>query len=285
MSPTSSFILTLSCTDRPGIVHQVTGFLVAQQANITEAAQFNDVATGLFFMRVRFVTAVPVALPVLREATRAFVGDWANQWGLYDAQAPVRTLILVSHLGHCLNELLFSCRENQLAVDVRAVVSNHCDFQALADGYGIPFHHIPVQPQNKAAAEARLMDIVRSQDVELVVLARYMQILSAETCAALAGRTINIHHSFLPGFKGAKPYTQAFARGVKLIGATAHYVTTDLDEGPIIEQDVARVTHAADPDALAAIGRAVECAVLHRAVRWHSERRVLLNGAKTVVFA
>jgi formyltetrahydrofolate deformylase len=278
-----SFIVTLSCPDRVGIVHAVTGLLVLHHANITEAAQFNDASTGLFFMRVRFDVQTPSPAP-LREAFTALAARYDMRWDLHHASARMPTVIMVSKLGHCLNDLLFRYRSQLLPVDIRAIVSNHRDFYQLAASYDIPFHHIPVTAATKERAEDRLREVLAQDNVELVVLARYMQVLSERLCSELSGRAINIHHSFLPSFKGARPYQQAFDRGVKLIGATAHYVTGDLDEGPIIEQDIARADHAMSPEQLTAIGRDSESAVLARAVVWHAERRVLLNGHKTVVF-
>jgi formyltetrahydrofolate deformylase len=278
-----SFIVTLSCPDRVGIVHAVTGLLVEHEANITEAAQFNDASTGLFFMRVRFDVQTPSPAP-LREAFAALAARYGMRWDLHNASARMPTVIMVSKLGHCLNDLLFRYRSQLLPVDIRAIVSNHRDFYQLAASYDIPFHHIPVTAATKERAEDRLREVLAQDNVELVVLARYMQVLSERLCNDLSGRAINIHHSFLPSFKGARPYQQAFDRGVKLIGATAHYVTGDLDEGPIIEQDIARADHSMSPAQLTAIGRDTESAVLARAVVWHAERRVLLNGHKTVVF-
>ena len=278
-----SFILTLSCPDRAGIVHAVTGLLAAQGGNIGEAAQFNDQGTGLFFMRVRFA-APGASLASLSAALGELAKVLAMQWQLHAAQERLPTIIMVSKLGHCLNDLLFRYRSQLLPLDIRAIVSNHRDYYQLAASYNIPFHHIPVTAQTKEQAEAKLLEIVAHERAELVVLARYMQVLSDDLCRALAGRAINIHHSFLPSFKGAKPYWQAHERGVKIIGATAHYVTAELDEGPIIEQDIARVDHSNDPAELTAIGRDVESAVLARAVTWHAQRRVLVNGHKTVVF-
>jgi formyltetrahydrofolate deformylase len=278
-----AYVVTLSCPDRVGIVHAVTGLLVEQQANITEAAQFNDASTGLFFMRVRFDVQTPSPV-TLRDAFTALAATYEMRWDLHNANARMPTVIMVSKLGHCLNDLLFRYRSQLLPLDIRAVVSNHRDFYQLAASYDIPFHHIPVTADTKERAEDRLRELLAHENVELVVLARYMQVLSARLCNDLSGRAINIHHSFLPSFKGARPYQQAFDRGVKLIGATAHYVTGDLDEGPIIEQDIARADHAMSPAQLTAIGRDTECAVLARAVVWHAERRVLLNGHKTVVF-
>jgi formyltetrahydrofolate deformylase len=278
-----AFVVTLSCPDRVGIVHAVTGLLVEHQANITEAAQFNDASTGLFFMRVRFDVEAPSPAP-LRDAFTALAATYNLRWDLHNANDRMPTVIMVSKLGHCLNDLLFRYRSQLLPLDIRAIVSNHRDFYQLAASYDIPFHHIPVTADTKERAEDRLRDVLAHENVELVVLARYMQVLSARLCNDLSGRAINIHHSFLPSFKGARPYRQAFDRGVKLIGATAHYVTGDLDEGPIIEQDIARADHAMSPAQLTAIGRDTESAVLARAVVWHAERRVLLNGHKTVVF-
>ena len=279
----ASYILTLSCTDRPGLVHAVTGVLVERGANVTEAQQFNDPGTGLFFMRMQF-DAPGDTLESLRVAFSPIEQRLALRLELAHAGERVRTLILVSQLGHCLNDLLFRWRTNLLPLDMRGIVSNHLDFEALALSYSVPFHHVPVSAATKAAAEAALLRLIDDEGIELVVLARYMQILSPAVCQRLAGRVINIHHSFLPSFKGAQPYRQAFERGVKIIGATAHYVTADLDEGPIIEQDIARVDHTHDPAELTAVGRDVECAVLARAVKWHAERRVLIDRNKTVVF-
>ena len=280
----TSFILTLACPDRPGIVHGVTGALADEGANITEAQQFNDAGTGLFFMRVQF-DAPGRTLERLRAALAPLPGRFAaSHWSLAPLSERMRCAILVSHLGHCLNDLLFRWRTGLLPLDLCVVVSNHREFEPLVDSYGLPYHHIPVGADDKPAAEARLLEVLEHQRIDLVVLARYMQILSDGLCERMAGRAINIHHSFLPSFKGAQPYRQAFERGVKIIGATAHYVTADLDEGPIIEQDIARVDHSHDPAELTAIGRDVECAVLARAVKWHAERRVLIDRNKTVVF-
>ena len=278
-----SLILTLSGPDRTGIVHAVTGVLATHGGNITDAAQFNDQSTGQFFMRVQFSLAAEGA-PAVRDALGQLAAGMGLRWQIHEAQARMRTVLMVSKLGHCLNDLLFRHKSQALPLDIRAVVSNHRDYYQLAASYDIPFHHIPVTPATKPQAEAKLLEIVEQEQAELVVLARYMQVLSNELCRALAGRAINIHHSFLPSFKGAKPYHQAYDRGVKIIGATAHYVTADLDEGPIIEQDIARVDHACDPEQLTHIGRDVECAVLARAVTWHAQHRVLVNGHKTVVF-
>ena len=282
MSP--AHILTFSCPDRTGIVHAVTGVLAEQGGNIAEAAQYNDQATERFFMRVQFTLPNDEAEPVLRAALATLGERLQMKWQLNAAERPMRSIIMVSKLGHCLNDLLFRWRSGLLPLDIRAVVSNHRDFYQLAASYNIPFHHIPVTPTTKAQAETKLLELVAQEEIELVVLARYMQVLSDELCRALEGRAINIHHSFLPSFKGAKPYHQAHDRGVKIIGATAHFVTGDLDEGPIIEQDISRVDHACDAQQLTTIGRDVESAVLARAVTWHARHRVLLNGHKTVVF-
>ncbi|MGE0313094.1 MAG: formyltetrahydrofolate deformylase [Lautropia sp.] len=279
----AAFILTLSCPDRIGIVHRVSAFLAERQANITEAAQFNDASTGLFFMRVRF-DADGEAPATLKAAFAPLADAMQMRWQMVAADARAPTLIMVSKLGHCLNDLLFRYRSGLLPLDIRAIVSNHRDYYQLAASYDIPFHHIPVAADTKDRAEARLLELIDAEAIELVVLARYMQVLSDRLCRRLEGRAINIHHSFLPSFKGASPYRQAFDRGVKLIGATAHYVTADLDEGPIIEQDIVRADHAMDPAQLTGMGRDVESAVLARAVVWHAEHRVLINGRKTVVF-
>jgi formyltetrahydrofolate deformylase len=278
-----AYILTLSCPDRPGIVHAVSGFLYERGGNIEEAAQYNDHGTGLFFMRVRFACD-QLTFEDLKAQLKFFAEPFAMQWRLHAGDVPMRAVILVSKEGHCLNDLLFRVKSGLLALDVRAIISNHREFYQLAASYNIAFHHIPVSAATKAQAEAKQYEIIESEGAELVVLARYMQVLSDEMCRKLAGRAINIHHSFLPSFKGAKPYYQAHDRGVKLIGATAHYVTADLDEGPIIEQDVERVDHTYRVEDLTAAGRDTESLVLARAVKWHSEHRVLLNGHKTVVF-
>ncbi|ROS31393.1 formyltetrahydrofolate deformylase [Cellulomonas sp. PhB150] len=276
------WVLTLSCPDRPGIVHAVAGLLAEHGGNITESQQFGNPLSGLFFMRVQ-VTA-SVGRPVLEAALEGLTKEFGLTWSLDVAGRPVRTLVMGSTAAHCLNDLAFRQRSENLPVELVAVVSNHTALEPLADFYGIPFHHVPVTTATKADAEARLLALVEELDVELVVLARYMQILSDDLCRALSGRVINIHHSFLPSFKGARPYAQAHERGVKLIGATAHYVTGDLDEGPIIEQDVERVDHSRSVENLVALGQDVERRALARAVRWHAEHRVLLDGHRTIVF-
>lgn len=278
-----TYILTFSCPDRLGLVHAISGFLLERGGNIEEAAQYNDHGTGLFFMRVQF-SCNQLSSDELRSQLGSFAEPLQLQWSLHDTVQPMRTVIMVSKDGHCLNDLLFRWKSGLLPLDIRAIVSNHREFYQLAASYNVPFHHIPVTAATKAQAEAKQYDIIASEGAELVLLARYMQVLSDDMCRKLAGRAINIHHSFLPSFKGAKPYYQAHERGVKLIGATAHYVTADLDEGPIIEQDVARVDHSLTVEDLTALGRDTESQVLARAVKWHSEHRVLLNGHKTVIF-
>ena len=283
MQDTTTYILTLSCPDQRGIVHAVSGFLLERGGNIEEAAQYNDHDTGLFFMRVQFACA-DAGAEALREQIGTLAARFDMRWQLHAAAQPMRAVIFVSKEGHCLNDLLFRWKSGLLPLDIRAIVSNHRDFYQLAASYNVPFHHIAVNKANKAQAEERQLEIIDGEGAELVVLARYMQVLSDAMCQRLAGRAINIHHSFLPSFKGAKPYYQAHDRGVKLIGATAHYVTSDLDEGPIIEQDVARVDHTQTVEDLTAVGRDTESQVLARAVKWHGEHRVLLNGQRTVVF-
>jgi formyltetrahydrofolate deformylase len=278
-----AYVLTLSCPDRTGIVHAVSGFLLERGGNIEEAAQYNDHGTGLFFMRVQFACD-QLTFDDLKVQLKFFAEPYSMKWELHATREPMPTVIFVSREGHCLNDLLFRWKSGLLPLDVRAVISNHRDFYQLAASYNVPFHHIAVTSATKAQVEARQLEIVEAEGARLVVLARYMQILSNTMCEQLAGRAINIHHSFLPSFKGAKPYYQAHDRGVKLIGATAHYVTADLDEAPIIEQDVARVDHSKTVEDLTAIGRDTESLVLARAVKWHSEHRVLRSGHRTVIF-
>jgi len=280
---TPVYTLTLSCPDRLGLVHAVSGFLLAHSGNIEEAAQYNDTSTGLFFMRVQFACA-QFNFEDLKSQLSDFAAPLQLQWQLHAQAQPMRTVIMVSKEGHCLNDLLFRWKSGLLPLDIRAIISNHREFYQLAASYNVPFHHLPVTAASKVQVEAKQMEIIEGEGAELVVLARYMQILSDDLCRKLSGRAINIHHSFLPSFKGAKPYYQAHDRGVKLIGATAHYVTADLDEGPIIEQDVARVDHSKTVEDLTAQGRDTESQVLARAVKWHSEHRVLINGHKTVIF-
>ncbi len=278
------FILTLSCPDKPGIVYAVSSFLVQHSANIISSQQFGEPDGGLFFMRVHFSVPQPGRQTAELERDFTWVAESFHMtWKLSGKTARVRTLLMVSQLGHCLNDLLFRWSSGSLPIDITGVVSNHETFRGLTENYKVPFHYVPVTADTKPAAEARLLALIDETRTELVVLARYMQIISPEVCKRVEGRMINIHHSFLPSFKGAKPYHQAFAKGVKIVGATAHYVTPDLDEGPIIEQGLMRVDHTYSPERLVEAGRDVETQVLARAVTWHAEHRVLLNGNRTVV--
>jgi len=284
-NPSGDVVVILDCPDRPGIVHAVSGFLVTHSGNIRESQQFGDPLSGRFFMRIDFsVSDASVTVDSLRDDFAEVASRFAMTFEIWGARVPYRTMIMVSKQLHCLNDLLFRCSSGSLQIDVPVVVSNHPDAESLVRSHGIEFRHIPVTPSSKVDAEAELMALHEDLGIHLVVLARYMQVLSDDVCRRLSGHAINIHHSFLPSFKGARPYHQAFERGVKLIGATAHYVTADLDEGPIIEQDVIRVDHTHSHEQLAGAGRDVEAQVLSRAVRWHSESRVLLNGNRTVVF-
>ncbi|HEY0282855.1 MAG TPA: formyltetrahydrofolate deformylase [Rhizomicrobium sp.] len=278
------FILTLSCKDRMGIVADVSHFLFEHRCNIVDSAQFGDPDNGLFFMRTSFQAQAPLAPSRLEADFRPIREKFGMNAALHVQGAKLPTLVLVSKFGHCLNDLLYRHRIGALPVDIRAIVSNHPDFTDVAATAKIPFHFLPVTAATKAAQEAALLAVAREQKVELIVLARYMQVLSPELCAEYSGRIINIHHSFLPSFKGARPYQQAHERGVKLIGATAHYVTGNLDEGPIIEQAVERVTHSFSVEDMVAAGRDLESVVLARAVKWHAEQRILLNGGRTVIF-
>lgn len=277
------FVLTLSCPQRPGIVHAVTRFLFEQGGDITEHQQFDDPTTGLLFLRTAFQAGVACTEQSLTRQFEITATDF-NMTYTFCNDHPPRVLVAVSKQGHCLNDLIFRWRSGTLSAELAAVVSNHLTLKAMADAAGLPFFHIPVNEANKAQAEARLLALVDELHIDLVVLARYMQVLSDHTCAALHGRAINIHHSFLPGFKGARPYHQAFERGVKLVGATAHYVTPDLDEGPIIEQEVIRIDHTYDARTLTTVGQDAEALALARAVRWHCQSRILLNGRRTIVF-
>jgi formyltetrahydrofolate deformylase len=278
----TEYVLTLSCPDRPGVVAAVAGLLAGLGCNITESQQFGDRDAQRFFMRVQFAARQPE--DEIRAAFAALAPEFGMVFQVRDLARRPRVLIMVSRFGHCLNDLLYRVRSGTLDIEVVAVASNHPDLRPLTQSHGIDYHHLPVTPGTKVRQEAEVLALVEHYQVDLVVLARYMQVLSEELCQKLAGRAINIHHSFLPSFKGARPYHQAHDRGVKLIGATAHYVTSDLDEGPIIEQEVARVNHSHSPADLVAIGRDVECVALARAVSWHAEQRVLLDGHKTVVF-
>ncbi len=287
MSQDTRFILKLSCPDRAGIVHAVTGFLLEQGGNILTSAQHGDADHQRFFMRIEFECAALTEAAALQAAFQPLAERLQMDWELVARSAKTRVLLLVSKLGHCLNDLLFRVQTGHLPIEIPAIVSNHRDFYQLAASHNIPFHHFPLlnsSPEQKQAQERKIREVMAENQIDLVVLARYMQILSPELCRDLSGRAINIHHSFLPSFKGAKPYHQAYERGVKLIGATAHYVTSDLDEGPIIEQEVARIDHSLPPEQLVAIGRDTECVTLARAIQWHAEHRILLNGRRTVVF-
>jgi formyltetrahydrofolate deformylase len=281
------FSLLFVCPDRKGIVAAVAGFLSDHDASIVEAKQFNDQLTGRFYMRAVF-SAVGPKFPTLENMRTGFAvlaRQFQMNWQLEDDARRVRVVIAVSKLGHCLQDLLYRWRSGVLPVDIVGVVSNHEDLRALVDWHRVPFHHLPVDAGTRQQQEAELLALFAKYQADLLVLARYMQILSNETCRALAGRCINIHHSFLPSFKGARPYTQAYQRGVKIIGATAHYVTEDLDEGPIIEQAVERVGHEHTPERFQEIGRDLEAIVLARAVRWHAERRILLDGQRSVILS
>ena len=278
-------VLKLSCDDQPGIVASVASLFSLQGFNIRESSQFEDVATQRFFMRTVLESVEgPKPRVSVMNAFHSVAERYGMNWQLHNPREKIKVLIAVSQWGHCLNNLLNSWKHGSLPVEIVGVVSNHTTMQALTEWYDLPFHYLPVTKETKAEQEAKMLQVMSSSDADLLVLARYMQILSDDMCQQLEGRAINIHHSFLPGFKGAKPYHQAYDRGVKLIGATAHYVTADLDEGPIIEQSVERVNHANSPKELVEIGRDIEAITLQRAVRWHAENRVLLNGSKTVVF-
>ena len=285
-SRVSDYVLTFSCPDQLGIVYSVATFLADHGCNVVESQQFRDREAGAFFMRVQFepVSGTVLDLARLRRDFADVAGPLGMSWRLLAAAERARVLIMVSKYGHCLNDLLFRANSGWLNIDVVAVVSNHPDLAVMADNYDVPFHHLPVTADTKAAAESTLLDLIADLRVDLVVLARYMQVLTTDLCKQLEGRAINIHHSMLPSFKGGRPYQQAYRRGVKLVGATAHYVTSDLDEGPIIEQEVARIDHSMTAQEITALGRDNECLALARAVRWHTENRVLLGNGRTVVF-
>ena len=282
---TVEHILTLDCPETRGIVHAVSGFLLDQGCDILESKQFDSQLDGHFFMRLHFAsTGDQTTLDTLREAFVPVADKFGMRWDLRRHGSKRRVLIMVSKFEHCLNDLLYRARTGELPIEIVGVVSNHPDHRRTVEWHGIPFFHVPITPDTKPAAEQRLLELIDRMDVELVVLARYMQVLSDNLTRQLDGRAINIHHSFLPSFKGARPYVQAYDRGVKLVGATAHYVTSDLDEGQIIEQDVVRVDHSLDPGELVTVGRDVEAQVLAHAVKWHSESRVMVDGNRTVVF-
>jgi len=278
------YVLTLSCPDRRGIVSTVTRFLFNTGCNIIDSAQYGDKDNGRFFLRISFASETGASGETIRQGFQPIADDFAMTAAIYDSAVKARTLLMVSKLGHCLVDLLYRHRIGALPIDIPVIVSNHRDFADVAAAHGIPFRFLPVSADNRKAQEQTLKEIIAEERIDLVVLARDMQILSPAIADAMPGRIINIHHSFLPSFKGARPYSQAHERGVKLIGATAHYVTSDLDEGPIIEQAVERATHAMSADDMSAVGRDIENRVLARAVQWHAEHRILVNGRKTVVF-
>ena len=280
----TKYCLTVTCTSTRGIVSAISSYLAAQGCNITDSSQFDDTETGRFFMRISFVPESGATLETLREGMPAVAEGFDMDWAFHDEAEKMKVVIMVSRFGHCLNDLLYRWRIGALPIDIVAVISNHMDYQKVVVNHDIPFHMIRVTKENKPEAEAQLMRVVEDSGAELVVLARYMQVLSDDLCRKMSGRIINIHHSFLPSFKGANPYKQAYERGVKLIGATSHYVTADLDEGPIIEQDTIRVTHAQSPEDYVSLGRDVESQVLARAIHAHIHRRAFLNGNKTVIF-
>ncbi|MGV2108626.1 formyltetrahydrofolate deformylase [Agrobacterium vitis] len=280
----TSYVLTVSCPSKRGIVAALSGYLAEMGCNIVDSSQFDDLDTDRFFMRVSFISEQGASREKIEAGLAPIVDNFQMEIGLYDSTERVKVLLMVSRFGHCLNDLLYRWKIGALPIDIVGVVSNHFDYQKVVVNHDIPFHHIKVTKDNKPQAEAQLMDLVQQTGTELIVLARYMQVLSDAMCKKMSGKIINIHHSFLPSFKGANPYKQAFERGVKLIGATAHYVTADLDEGPIIEQDVARVTHAQNAEDYVSIGRDVESQVLARAIHAHIHHRTFINGNKSVVF-
>jgi formyltetrahydrofolate deformylase len=278
----SDHFLTLSCPDKAGIVYAVTGLLAKENLTILDLQQFSDPASKTFFMRVHFGHATE--LDALQKSMAELAKEMNMTYDIRSVDTKPKVLIMVSKIGHCLNDLLFRVKSGQLKIEVPIIVSNHPEFREMAEAHGIEFHHLPVTKDTKAQQESQILELIKQHNIELVVLARYMQVLSPRLCSEMSGKIINIHHSFLPSFKGAKPYHQAYERGVKIIGATAHFVTADLDEGPIIEQRIARVDHALSPNELVVEGSNVESQVLAAAVKWWSEKRVFLNGAKTVVF-
>jgi formyltetrahydrofolate deformylase len=284
MDRMKNFVLTVSCKSTRGIVAAISGYLAEQGCNIIDSSQFDDLDTGEFFMRVSFLSEEGRSEAELRDGFVAVAAPFGMTYDYYDNAARPKVMLMVSRFGHCLNDLLYRWKIGALPIDIVGVISNHFDYQKVVVNHDIPFHHIKVTKENKPRAEAQIMELVEQTGTELIVLARYMQVLSDEMCRKMSGRIINIHHSFLPSFKGANPYKQAYQRGVKLIGATAHYVTADLDEGPIIEQDTARITHAQSADDYVSIGRDVESQVLARAVHAHIHHRTFINGNRTVVF-
>jgi formyltetrahydrofolate deformylase len=280
----TNYVLTVSCKSTRGIVAAIANYLAENGCNIVDSTQFDDLDTGKFFTRVSFISEEGVKLPVLKEGFKPIAEKFDMVSEIHDGNARMKVLLMVSRFGHCLNDLLYRWKIGALPIEIVGVVSNHFDYQKVVVNHDIPFHHIKVTKENKLQAEAQILDLVEHTGTELIVLARYMQVLSDAMCKKMSGRIINIHHSFLPSFKGANPYKQAYERGVKLIGATAHYVTADLDEGPIIEQDTARITHAQSGEDYVSIGRDVESQVLARAIHAHIHHRVFLNGNRTIVF-
>ncbi|MGV1871542.1 Formyltetrahydrofolate deformylase [Agrobacterium sp. DSM 25558] len=280
----TKFILTVTCTSTRGIVAALSGYLAELGCNILDSSQFDDLDTNRFFMRISFLSQTGATLEQLAQGLLPISEKFEMEAEIHDASQRMKVLLMVSRFGHCLNDLLYRWKIGALPIDIVGVVSNHFDYQKVVVNHDIPFHHIPVTKENKPQAEAKIMDLIESTETELIVLARYMQILSDRMCTEMSGKIINIHHSFLPSFKGANPYKQAYQRGVKLIGATAHYVTADLDEGPIIEQDTVRVTHAQSPEDYVSLGRDVEAQVLARAIHAHIHRRTFINGNRTIVF-
>jgi len=274
----------VTCKSTRGVVAAITNFLAESGCNLIDSSQFDDQETGQFFMRVGFIAETGATQASLTDGMAAVAAKYEMDYTFHDTDTKLKTIIMVSRFGHCLNDLLYRWRIGALPIDIVGVISNHTDYQKVVVNHDIPFHQIKVTKDNKPAAEARIMEVVTDSGAELIILARYMQILSDQMCQKMSGQIINIHHSFLPSFKGANPYKQAHERGVKLIGATSHYVTADLDEGPIIEQDTVRVTHAQSPSDYVSLGRDVEAQVLSRAILAHAQRRTFLNGNKTVVF-
>ncbi|UIJ91799.1 formyltetrahydrofolate deformylase (plasmid) [Sinorhizobium meliloti] len=281
---TPNLVLTVSCPSTRGIVAAISGYLADRGCNIVDSSQFDDTETGKFFMRISFVSEAGVPASEISARFADVASEYSMEYAFHNSENRMKVLLMVSRFGHCLNDLLYRWRIGALPIDIVGVISNHLDYQRVVVNHDIPFHHIKVTKENKADAEAKMLEIVEQAGAELVVLARYMQVLSDHLCVKMSGRIINIHHSFLPSFKGANPYKQAYERGVKLIGATAHYVTADLDEGPIIEQDTVRITHAQSPEDYVSLGRDVESQVLARAIHAHIHHRTFVNGNKTVVF-
>ncbi|NTE87152.1 formyltetrahydrofolate deformylase [Agrobacterium rubi] len=280
----TTYVLTVACTSKRGIVAAISGYLADKGCNIVDSSQFDDLETGKFFMRVSFISEEGESMDNIQAGFAPIATEFGMDANIYSDGERTKTLLMVSRFGHCLNDLLYRWKIGALPIDIVGVVSNHFEYQKVVVNHDIPFHHIKVTKDNKPKAEAQLLDLIDTSGAELVVLARYMQVLSDEMCRKMSGRIINIHHSFLPSFKGANPYKQAYERGVKLIGATAHYVTADLDEGPIIEQDTVRVTHAQSAEDYVSLGRDVESQVLARAIHAHIHHRTFINGNRTVVF-